>query len=135
MLFPKTALLLSEKLIAVGTQNLTWVASQSSIKLSSFGRAMSSAAQSRTNLEAASGVEASNLSAEITSKLKDPSLLHAAGLIDGKWLGAWNSATYEVITSQTSLLGLCFNQLYRIQLSGKESCNGEGSSQDACDAS
>lgn len=32
----------------------------------------------------------------LLSKLNDRTLLHSAGLIGGKWLGAWNNATYEV---------------------------------------
>ncbi len=69
--------------------------------LQSLSSMSSSAAASdkqspHSNLEAAADQLPSLLATELTSKLKDPSLLHAAGLIGGKWLGAWNSATYDV---------------------------------------
>ena len=40
--------------------------------------------------------DSSYISPFMVIRLKDPSLLHSAGLIGGKWVGARNNATYDV---------------------------------------
>lgn len=44
----------------------------------------------------AAGLSVPDISTDLLSRLKDPSLLHSAGFIGGKWVGAHSTATYEV---------------------------------------
>ena len=55
--------------------------------------------QLHTHLNAATeaaGLSVPDISPDLLSRLKDPTLLHSAGFIGGKWVGAHSSATYEV---------------------------------------
>lgn len=45
---------------------------------------------------AAAGVANIDIAQELLGRLKDPSLLHTAGYIDGQWLGARSGLTYLV---------------------------------------
>jgi hypothetical protein len=84
----------SARLVTAAARALSSAAagSQHQSPPSNLQQAMSASAE-------ASGLTPSAFSSDLLEKLQDKALLHSAGLIGGKWLGAWNNATYEVRAS------------------------------------